>query len=706
MEINHHVSHPCRRHVRIGAFLVVCLLWWGNLSPVSAQQLGRVAADSLHQVLHQLEYGEERVDVKNELAYALYTEVPESTAFWAHQAFQRAHDLGYDRGKARATTVRGIGLYAQGMPEAALPLFRTARQQWEDLGDEVEAAATSANLGLILLQQGDLARALEAHLQARRVFEEQGSSDRLVSVYNNLGVIYAKQNDLDEAYHFYSKSHDAARSLRNPTLVAMGLANKANVRKEQERYDEALAGFREALDLYRQQEVTEHRVRMKGAIGSVYLAQESYDEALNTFTESIALAELHGLQPMPFILRGRGMAELRDGSLRAAEAYFDRAEAALEQTPDPSERKRLVRARHELLAARGDYESALAKYREYTSIRDSLFSHERAERMAQLRAQYDIDQQELENELLRIREAEQEATIARQRWGFVIGGLVLLILLSLFFLFYRTNGRLQRAVKTLEERNAVINKQRDELRRLNASKDELFAVIGHDLRGPVSNIKMLLDTLLRNPSDVDPEAARDLLQMADETAAASITLLENLLYWAQSQRGELADNPEPTTLRTLLHRNMKLLRAEAKSKNIRLSMVIEEDTVAMVDENMASIVLRNIIANAIKFTPDGGQITIRASNKGAETLVSVQDTGVGMSEEQIEQLLDSDAQPGSSRGTSGEMGTGLGLRLCHQLMKRTHGEIEIESQPDSGTMVIVRWPAVQADAEAPVSYAA
>jgi len=693
---------PSLLAMRLHAFCLVAVLslalWSGRAA--HAQELGRAAADSLHQVLAQTTTDTARVAALNALAYALYTEAPDSTRRYATEALALAQEADDPEGIARATMIQGVGLYATGAREEALRYFETARSQWSALGRMEEAAGVGANIGVILMQQGAYARALEVNLEAARVHAAVDTSRQLVVIYNNIGIIYGRLNDYDDALRYYEQALKAAQRVDDQALIAMAQANISSVLSDQGDHAAALERYAEALQIYEALEITQHRIRIHGAMGEVHAERGAPIASLQAFEEALALSEASGRTPMPFVLRGLGLAHLRQGDRSTAARYLREAEPLTAQAGDPSEQVALDKAFYKLHKARGEPALALERFEAHVALRDSLFSEERSERMAQLRTQYGMEQQALENEMLRAREADQEATIARQRMFVIVGVLFLLALGGMSLLLYRTNRRLTRAIATLEDQNTVIQEQRDELEALNASKDELFAVIGHDLRGPVGNIKMLLDTLLDDEALLDAAAKRDLLQMADETAGASVTLLENLLYWAQTQRGDLAANPSPTPCRRLIHRNMKLLRSEARSKKIHLSTVVDDTVVAHVDEKMADIVVRNLLANAIKYTPEGGQVAVRAVQDADAAVLIIEDSGVGMSPEQQRRLTNGEQQrrltdgegEGSPASTRGEQGTGLGLKLCQALLARTAGTWHIDSTRGEGTTVHVRWP--------------
>jgi len=674
-------------------------------SAAHAQDLGRTVADSLHRVLAETTEQTERIDVLNALAYALYTEAPDSTRLYAAEARALAEETAYEEGVARALTVQAIGLYAAGDREEALTLFETARSKWTALEKLEEAAGVGANIGILLMQKGAYAQALEANLESARVYGSVDGARQLVSVYNNIGIIYGRQNDYAEALRYYELALDKAQQVDSAGLIAMVRANIGGVLSDKGAHGDALDHYGHALQIYEETGVTAHRIRVQGSIGDVHLERGDYTAGQEAYENALALAESADHPAASFILRGLGLAHLRQGNTAMASRYLTRAEAATSVADDPSEQEALDKAFYELHKAQGQYAQALDRFEAHVALRDSIFSETQAERLADLRTRYDMEQQALENDILRAREAEQEATIARQRLFVIFGVLFVLVLGGMSLLLYRTNRRLHRAVEKLGEKTDLIQEQRDELVALNASKDELFAVIGHDLRGPVGNIKMLLDTLLDESATLDKATKRDVLEMADETAAASVTLLENLLFWAQSQQGNLKATAEPVPARQLIHRNMKLLRAEARNKNIHLATVLEDAVVLHVDEKMAGIVVRNLLANAIKFTPREGHISVRTSVEHEQAVITIADTGVGMSAE-LRALL-AEGESTSSDGTAGEQGTGLGLKLCHALLERTGGHWTIESAQGKGTTVRVYWPLAKRSVpdEAPAAHA-
>ncbi len=229
------------------------------------------------------------------------------------------------------------------------------------------------------------------------------------------------------------------------------------------------------------------------------------------------------------------------------------------------------------------------------------------------------------------------------------------------------------------------HKQMEEkLRELNADKDKFFSIISHDLRNPVTFIVGFSELLLNDAETLSREEMKIYATQINRSAKNLSNLLENLLQWAEIQRGGMEYQPLEVELGEIIEANINLLRGNAGEKNITLFYETEEDAFVYVDRNMINSVIQNLISNAIKFThPDGEvKITSKCSQKFVE--VSISDTGIGMSQEKIATLFQIDT-PHNTPGTAGEKGTGLGLMLCKEFVEKNNGQIWVESRPDEGT---------------------
>ncbi|HSH02173.1 MAG TPA: hybrid sensor histidine kinase/response regulator [Anaerolineae bacterium] len=255
--------------------------------------------------------------------------------------------------------------------------------------------------------------------------------------------------------------------------------------------------------------------------------------------------------------------------------------------------------------------------------------------------------------------------------------------------------KLQTLQNGLQEANEQLTAQNEELHLLNASKDKFFSILSHDLRTPFNTLMGMSQLLAM---ELAGEEDREKLELAEHIFKAAETthdLLNNLLTWSRMQTGHINYEPEQYLLGTAIQKTVDLLAETAKSKNIELVVVGEAGLMGYVDPNMIDTVVRNLTSNALKFTPEGGRITIteRRGTRAGYGQVTVADTGVGIGEEDLGQLFRIDAHH-STVGTNQEAGSGLGLILCQDMVLQNKGEIWIESEVGVGTQVSFTVPLV------------
>ena len=238
----------------------------------------------------------------------------------------------------------------------------------------------------------------------------------------------------------------------------------------------------------------------------------------------------------------------------------------------------------------------------------------------------------------------------------------------------------------------------EELRELNNTKDKFFSIIAHDLKGPFNAIMGFSEILTTDWDDYSEEERLNFIQNINTSAKNTFRLLENLLEWAMTQTGKITFQPVRIDLSLIANDVVILLRQQAEKKQIKLYTAINFNTSVTADENMVRTVFRNLVSNAIKFTPDGGQIRIfsrdvpATNDKPPMVEVSVTDTGIGIEKHLLPKLFRIDEKT-RTYGTAHEKGTGLGLILCRELIEKNHGKIEVESEPEKGSKFYFTLPA-------------
>lgn len=255
--------------------------------------------------------------------------------------------------------------------------------------------------------------------------------------------------------------------------------------------------------------------------------------------------------------------------------------------------------------------------------------------------------------------------------------------------YRRLNSKLIKNNKLLVLNKEEIDNKNLELQKLNDTQHKFFSIIGHDIKQPLNAIRGLL-YLLQNEEINDPDLA-DIIKSLARSTDNTTNLLENLLRWARSQTGDIKYAPVKLDIHTILEEVERTLFGQAKEKIIKIIHHPQGELQYQGDADMLSAIFRNLLSNAIKFSNPGGTIEIETEKGNKSIAISFKDNGVGMTPEKLESLFNLDRQM-SSIGTSGEMGTGLGLLLCQNFVERHGGNIEVVSQAAKGTQFTVVLP--------------
>ena len=255
--------------------------------------------------------------------------------------------------------------------------------------------------------------------------------------------------------------------------------------------------------------------------------------------------------------------------------------------------------------------------------------------------------------------------------------------------FRKLNFKLFKRNKLLRSNKKEIDDKNQELQKLNNTQNKFFSIIGHDIKQPLNAIEGLLG-LLQNEEIKDPDLV-DIVKGLTKSTKNTTSLLNNLLRWARSQTGDLKYLPVQLDLNNIVEAALETLHFQAKEKSIKIINQTPGKILYRGDRDMLSTIFRNLLSNAVKFTNPGGTIEIETEKRKDSIVFIVKDSGIGMTPEEVDSLFKLDKQI-STVGTSGEMGTGLGLILCSDFTNKHGGHIEVESEIDKGTQFTVVLP--------------
>jgi len=274
-----------------------------------------------------------------------------------------------------------------------------------------------------------------------------------------------------------------------------------------------------------------------------------------------------------------------------------------------------------------------------------------------------------------------------ESWWFIILEILFGLLIAIFFYRYLVKVKTYNLLRIQNEKinaaNVKLAESERNLTEINATKDKFFSIISHDLKNPLTSLLSISESIMEE-SKADQDDKSYGIQKIHESIKQIHNLLENLLTWSRSQTGRLKYEPVNFNLSKLIEVNLNLHRTMAENKNVSLNFEFEDNIIAFGDRDMINTVIRNLVNNAVKFTPPGGLVKVEARQDYNIIHIRVKDNGTGISEENMQKLFRIDIKY-KTVGTSGEKGTGLGLILCREFVERNGGTMTVESTLNKGS---------------------
>ncbi len=327
---------------------------------------------------------------------------------------------------------------------------------------------------------------------------------------------------------------------------------------------------------------------------------------------------------------------------------------------------------------RKNLEKSLFYRKEAEKWNDSLTDQNKIWAIAEVEKKFAVRQKQKEIEVLQVKNEIRET----QRNGLFIIALLLLIIFGIGVYFY-----LQKIKK-----NKIILAQKENLDELNATKDKLFSIVSHDLRASVNTLKSSNSKLMLHLKSNNYEELDDLLHKNAVVANSTYNLLDNLLNWANQQTNQIFFQKESLHLFSVIKQVEYNYKPLVLEKNIELKIEIDKNIFVFMDLDSLKIILRNLLDNSLKFTNENGIISIYTQNYNSEFIqLIIEDTGIGMSDAVIKELLQENAQL-SKKFNKETIGTGLGMQLCKSMLLKNGGKLNIESQETIGTKIILFLP--------------
>ncbi len=649
---------------------------------ISSGSFSQETNDSIDFLLH-IEDDVERMDSLHNLSFSFYNISPHKGIVYGAESLRIAEELNNLKGMARGFNVIGAHYWAMGDYKMALDYFlqalkpidlyhQTISQVEKDKSKLIESSIIG-NIGVIYHEQGNYAKALEYHFKGLDIYIER-KNKRLISLtLSNIASANEKMKNYEKALDYHNQSLKLKKELKDTLGISSSYYYIGLVHSGLSQIDSALYYYDKSLKLKQQISDKHGLARLYNQIGKSNLALNNMNQALLHAQQGVEIAK--AIDAKQF---------MKEGYLLLSDTY----------------------------AKLDNYEKAYEYHRLQGIVKDSILSEETSKQLATMQVRFESAQKEKENELLRINNEIQRLDIEKQtslRNSFIILSIFVILLVLLVYsrfilkrnanLLLAKNNKiitqkkeeLAAALLQLQEVNHILEEQKEEIQtqaeslmEANATKDRFFSIIAHDLRNPFNSILGYSDLLITNYNDFSQKEIKEFIVEIDKSSKNTYALLENLLHWARSQKEGIVINREKLNLAELFDESIKPYTNIAKMKYISILNEIPNDIFVETDKYTMTTTFRNLINNAIKFTPEKGRIVIYSKLDKGQIEIGIQDTGVGMNQNTINNLFRID-KSFSTPGTNMEKGTGLGLILCKEFIEKNDGHIYVESELGKGS---------------------
>lgn len=665
-----------------------------------------------------------KVKLAIDLGWAYQDVNMDSAFFYTREAEAMAVNNGFGFGYARAYEQFGDLYDRSGQADKSILFYTKSLRAYLNQQNRPRAAIILKCMGGVYYGKFEFARALDCYLKSLKMVELLNNQASIASLCNNIGATYKELGKYHEALQYYYKGLRQAEKLNQEETMAMMSSNIAivytNLGKYKESFDyanQALAiskrinnplqeihalsiiGRKYTLEKDYEESVTAYKRALAIAIslsrpdlialasehiGDNLLEQKKYDEAISYYKQGIRYSEqVNNLHYLSQAYSQLGKTYMLKGNKEAGIQNLEKGLAVARQTPMPTVE---VNIRHELAHSyekNNDYRKAYQHLSGYTALRDSMYKVDEKSAMQQLHFDHELYKKRQEIILL-----ENEKTIQAERdknQRILLLFLVTVLCFAGVIIYFLVSGsqKRKRAMKLIAAQKLEIQSQAVHLKQLNDLKTRTFSIISHDLRNPIAALSMLIELMDKNL--ISNGNFFEAMQGINGQLYSLNTVLENLLIWSKNQmEGREEHNPSKVDLHMLAEQSIALLREGALQKKITLVNDIAQNTAVLADNEHVDIVIRNLVANAIKFTKENGRVTVSSQLQGDRIKVMVKDTGVGMSQATVGRLF-SYTETVTNYGTKGEKGTGLGLLICKEFIEKSGGTISVESEEGKGS---------------------
>ena len=553
----------------------------------------------------------------------------------------------------------------------------------------------------IYSERGDYLKAMQFAFEALRFDEKVKNTDGAASDLNLIGLIYNQQEKLDEALSYFIKARDKFMELNDKLGIAMVTVNMGMIYRNKNNFDLALKCYFISREYYLNDKSDYNLINvanLENNIGNVYKDLKEYDKALEyLFKAKEGKAKFKQYTSLVSTLSNIADIYVDKKKFDEALVYYNEAMALAKSQNSIRLQKDVYFDLSVLYREKGNYKLAYENYKLSTHLKDSIITEKNNNQIAELNVKYETEKKDNENKIL-IKDNELQVTRTEneRKQKLLFAALSILILLAGVFVFIQFRAK-QKLSKQLAQINEKIKNQNITLKTLNkelidseenltianSSKDQLISMLSHDLYNPITSVINYTNLTLETAEKLTKEDLQKSLISVNNAVLPLQDLLDNILQWARTQKSNLRAHVELIDLNMVISDIIKLYQPLANFKQIKIFY----NSLSKIDFNsdrlMIYFILRNILNNAVKFSPKGKEIFIETSVSGNSVKILIRDQGNGFKEEILAQLNNR-----SQFQLEGQVsGSGIGLSVSRKFMELLNGEIVFSNYQEGGAEI-------------------
>ncbi|WP_160114521.1 ATP-binding protein [Aquimarina sp. AU474] len=592
----------------------------------------------------------------------------------ADQLIKIGEETTYIKGLGLTYRLKGVMSNEQQRGLESDKNFNKATNYFKNINDLTGLAMVGNDRFIIEQNKGNLEKAADYLMETKLFREQLNDSIGLSGVYNNLAIIYKELDDVSNSKKYYLKSI-ALRKHLGISGVGLVMNNLALLYTENGNLNEAKKILPKALKINKAENDLRHTAQSYSIMAKAAMYNKEYKAAKKYYDTTLCVGTQANFKLIVINAKQQlGIIALEEGQYNKSENFLKIARESFIKANVTSLILKNYKYSFKLDSTRGNLLGALNWQKKYQELSDQKMNDIATKKVEKATSRYEAELKQLK--LIDEQEKREQKTkqqLFTYRLFAYVTMAVLAIILVFMILIIKTRKDRKRYIKELNESNDVKNK--------------LFSIISHDLKNEIHGLEGSLNLLKDDTISIE-EFKEIVPLLANRTHQTSI-LLNNLLNWSKSQMKELNPKPVEFDIAEVICNKFTFFKSKAEQKGIKLVNKLNP-TVIFADRDMFAIVAQNLIANAIKFCNPGDSIALLSEEKEDRYEISFMDTGIGIDPSHIHKLFAEDTF--TTEGTQNETGTGLGLRICKELIELNQGNIKVESKPGEGSIFYISLP--------------